>query len=98
MTEASVKEKTRQSYTIQFKKDVVSHVVNHNNWAAASKFNIELECVREWRSVAEKFNAVKVSRKHLDGGGKNCLDAELEEEVGFKVYIRKSFTSIGRWL
>ena len=55
--------------------------VNHSNRAAASKFNIEPKRVREWRSLAEKFNTVKVNRKRLDGGGRNCLDAELEEEV-----------------
>ena len=57
--------------------------VNHSNRAAASKFNIEPKRVREWRSLAEKFNTVKVkvNRKRLDDGGRNCLDAELEEEV-----------------
>ena len=38
MTEASGNGKTRQSCTIQFKKDVVSFAVNHSNRAAASKF------------------------------------------------------------
>ena len=37
MTEASGNGKTRQSCTIQFKKDV-SFAVNHSNRAAASKF------------------------------------------------------------
>ena len=67
MAEASGKEKTRQSYTIQFKNDVVSYAVNHSNRAAASKFNIEPKCVREWRSVAEKLNTVKFNRKGLYG-------------------------------
>ena len=79
MVKASEKGKTRQSYTIQFKKDVVLYAVNHSNRAADSKFNIEPKRVREWRSVAEKFNTVKVTSKRLDVGGRNCLDAELEE-------------------
>ena len=54
----------------------MSYVVNHSNWAAASKFNIEPKCAREWASVAEKFNTVKVNKKQLGGGGGNCLDAE----------------------
>ena len=41
IAEASGKGKTRQSYTIQFLKDVVSYAVNHSNRATASKFNIE---------------------------------------------------------
>ena len=86
MAEASEKEKTRQSCTIEFKKDIVWYAVNHGNRAAASKFNIEPKRVREWRSVAEKFNTVKVNRKRLAGGGTNCLDAELEEEVACWVY------------
>ena len=86
MAETSGKGKKRQSYTIQFKKDVVSYAVNHSNRAAASKFNIEPKRVREWRSVAEKFNTVKVNRKRLDGVGRNCLDEELEEEVPCWVY------------
>ena len=65
MAEVSGKGKTRQSNTIQIKKDVVSYAVNHSNWAAASKFNIEPKCVREWRSAAEKFNTVKVNRKQI---------------------------------
>ena len=35
--------------------------------------------VREWRSVAEKINTVKVNRKQQDGVGRNCLNVELEE-------------------
>ena len=81
MAQASGKGKTRQSYTIQFKKDVVLHAVNHSNQAATSKFNIEPKCVREWKSVAQKFNTVKVNRRRLDGGGRNSLDPKLEEEV-----------------
>ena len=46
MAEASGKGKTRQSYTIQFKKDVASYALNHSNRAAASKFNTELKLVR----------------------------------------------------
>ena len=78
----------------------MSYAVDHNSRAAASRFNIEPKHVREWRSVAKKFNTVKVNRKWLDGGGRNCIDAELEEEVhvGFIVCIRKCFTSLGRWL
>ena len=67
MAEASEKGKTRQSYTIHFQRDVVSYAVNHSNRAAASKFNIEPKCVREWRSVAEKLNTVKFNRKGLYG-------------------------------
>ena len=63
MAEASGKGKTRLSYTIQFKKDAVSYTVSQSNRAAASKFNTEPKRVREWRSVAEKFNTVKVNRK-----------------------------------
>ena len=29
---------------------------------------------------------MKVNRKRLDGGGRDCLDAELEEEVAYWVY------------
>ena len=55
MAEASGKGKARQSYIIQFKKDVVSYAINHSNRAAASKFNIEPKGVREWNSVAKKL-------------------------------------------
>ena len=44
------------------------YAVNHSNRAAASKFNIDPKCVREWGSVAESFNTVKVNRKRLDEG------------------------------
>ena len=97
MAEASGKEKTRQSYTIQFKNDVVSYAVNHSNRAAASKFNIEPKRVREWRSVAETFNTVKGNRKLVTGGGRNCLDAELEEEVACWVYsMRQKMLPVSR--
>ena len=76
----------------------MSYAVDHNSRAAASRFNIEPKHVREWRNVAKKFNTVKVNRRRLDGGGRNCIDAELEEEVhvGFIVCIRKCFTSLER--
>ena len=47
VAEASGKGKTRQSYAIQFKNDVVSYEVNYSNQAAASEFNIEPKRVRE---------------------------------------------------
>ena len=75
----------------------MSYAVNLSNQAAAPKFNIELKRVREWRRVAEKFNTVKVNRKGLDGGGRNCLDAELEEEVACWVYsMRQKIFHVGR--
>ena len=64
----------------------MSYPVNHSNRAATSKFDIKPKRLREWRCVAEKFNKVKFNRKRLDGGGRNCLDAELEEEVACWVY------------
>ena len=57
--EVSGEGKTRQSYTTQFKNDVVSYAFNHRNRAAASKFDIEPKRVREW-SATETFNTVKV--------------------------------------
>ena len=45
----------------------MSYVVDHSNRAAASKFSIEPKRVREWRSLAETFNTVKVNRKRVDG-------------------------------
>ena len=97
MTEASGKGRTRQSYRIQFEKNVVLYAVNHRNRATASIFNIEPKRGREWRSVAEKFNIVKVNRKRLDRGGRNCLDAELEEEVACWVYsMRQKMLHVSR--
>ena len=64
----------------------MSYADDHNSRAAASRFNIEPKHVSEWRSVAKKFNTVKVNRKRLDGGGRHCIDAELEEEVACWVY------------
>ena len=79
------------------------HAVNHSNRAAASKFNIEPKRVREWTSVAERFNTVKVNRKQWDGGGRggedggDCLDAELKEEVACWVYsMRQKMLHVSR--
>ena len=58
----------------------MSYAVNRSNRAATSKFFIEPKRVREWRTVAKRFNTVKVNRKPLNSGGRNCLDAKLEEE------------------
>ena len=64
---------------------------------AASKFNIEPKRVGEWRSVAEKFNTVKVNRKWLDGRGRDCLDVELEGEVACWVYsMRQKMLHVSR--
>ena len=96
MAEASGKGKTRQSYRIQFKKDVVSYAANNSNQAAVLKFNIKPKRVREWRSVAEKSNTVKVNRKRLDGGGRNCLDAELEEVACWLYSMRQKMLHASR--
>ena len=54
MAEASGKGKTRQSSTIQFKKDVVLHAFNHSNRAVASKFNIEPKGVKRMEKCSTK--------------------------------------------
>ena len=54
MAEASGKGKTRQSSTIQFKKDVVLHAFNHSNRAVASKFNIEPKGVKRMEKCSRK--------------------------------------------
>ena len=63
----------------------MSYPVNYSNRSVTSKCNIEPKHVREWRRLPERFNTVKVYRKKLNNGGRNCLDGELEE-VAFCVY------------
>ena len=75
----------------------MSCAVIHSNLAAASKFNIQPKRVREWRSVVEKFNTVTVKRKLFNGGGRNCLHVELEEEVPCWAYsMRQKMLHVSR--
>ena len=52
--------------------------------------------VREWRSVAEKFNIVKVNRKRQDGAGRNCLNVELEEVACWVYSMHQKMLHVSR--
>ena len=46
--------------------------------------------MREWKKDIDKIKATKSKRQRLDGGGRKCIDADLEEDLVHWVYEKRS--------
>ena len=94
MTESSErsshKGKKRRSFTTQFKQEVVEFASEHSNRSAAQRFNVEPKRVREWKDNFDKIKTAKSSRQKLEGGGRKCIDEDLEENLVIWIYEQRS--------
>ena len=86
----SHKDEKRRSFTMQFKLQVIAYARAHSNRSAAKKFNIEPKRVREWISHEAAIKATKKSKQKLEGGGRKCMDEQLEEDVILWIYDQRS--------
>lgn len=75
---------------MEFKKQVVIYAEANSNRSAASHFDVEPKRVREWKKDIDKIKATKSKRQRLDGGGRKCIDADLEEDLVHWVYEKRS--------
>ena len=64
--------RSRRSYTVYFKLQVISYAEENGNHAAAKKFDVHRHRVQEWRQMKENINVVKKSSKRLKGGGRKA--------------------------
>ena len=87
---ASSKGKKKRSYSIKFKKQVVPYAEANSNRSAASHFDVEQKRVREWKKDFEKIKSSKSNRERLDGGGRKCIDEDLEEDLVHWIYEKRS--------
>ena len=87
---ASSRGKKKRSYSMEFKKQVVIYAEANSNRSAASRFDVEPKRVREWKKDIDKINATKSKRQRLDGGGRKCIDADLEEDLVHWIYEKRS--------
>ena len=87
---ASSKGKKKRSYSMEFKKQVVAYAEANSNRSAASHFDVEPKRVREWKKDFEKFKSTKSNRQRLDGGGRECIDEDLEEDLVHWIYEKQS--------
>ena len=82
--------KKKRSYSMEFKKQVVIYAEANSNRSAASRFDVEPKRVREWKKDIDKINATKSKRQRLDGGGRKCIDADLEQDLVHWIYEKRS--------
>ena len=87
---ASSKGKKRRSHSMEFKKQVVVCAEANSNRSAVSHFDVEPKRVREWKKDFEKFKSAKPNRQCLDGGGRKCIDENLEEDLVHWIYEKRS--------
>ena len=87
---ASSKGKKKRSYSMEFKKQVVVYAEANSNRSAASHFDVEPKRVREWKKDFEKIKSSKSNRQRLDGGGRKCIDEDLEEDLVHWIYEKRS--------
>ena len=86
----SHKGQKRRAFTMEFKKTVVKFTMENSNRSAAKQFSLEPKRIREWRENFEKIISTKSSKQRLEGGGRKCFDADLEEKLVAWVYEQRS--------
>ena len=64
-------------------------LTQNSNRSAASHFEVEPKRVREWKKEFEKIK-YKPNRQRLDGGGRKCIDENLDEDVVHWIYEKRS--------
>ena len=87
---ASSKGKETRSYSMEFKNQVVVYAEKNNNRPVASLFDVEPKRVREWKKDFEKIKSTKPNRQRLDGGGRKCIDENLEQDLVHWIYEKRS--------
>ena len=83
---ASSKGKKKHSFSMEFKQQVVVYAEANSNRSAALHFDVEPKRVREWKENLEKIKSTKSKRQRLDGGGRTCINADLEEDLVHWIY------------
>ena len=87
---ASSKGKKKRLYSMEFKKQVVVYAEANSNRSAASHFDVEPKRVRDWKKEFEKIKSTKSNRERLDGGSRECIDEDLDEDLVHWMYQNRS--------
>ena len=89
---ASFKGQKKRSYSMEFKKQVLVYAEANSNRSAssASNFDVKTKWIREWKKYFEKTKSTKPNRQRLDGGGRKCIDENLEEDLVHWIYEKRS--------
>ena len=84
----SFKGMKKRSYSMEFKKQVLIYAEANSNRSAfsASNFDVKTNCIKEWKKYFEKTKSTKPNRQRLDGGGRKCIDENLEEDFVHWIY------------
>ena len=75
---------------MEFKNQVVVYAEKNNNRPVASLFDVEPKRVREWKKDFQKIKSTKPNRQRLDGGGRKCIDENLEQDLVHWIYEKRS--------
>ena len=79
-------EKVR-SYSFDFKLEVIRYAEKNSNHAAAEKYKIDRNSIRDWWKKRDKIEKLRVKRsggakrQRLDGGGRHLTSEEIEENL-----------------
>ena len=75
---------------MEFKNQVVVYAEKNDNRPVASLFDVEPKRVREWKKDFEKIKSTKPNRQRFDGGGRKCIDENLEQDLVHWIYEKRS--------
>lgn len=74
---------------MELKKQVAIYAEANNNRSAALHFEVEPKRVREWKKDW-KIKSIKPNRQRLDGGGRKCINENLEQDLVHWIYEKRS--------
>jgi transposase-like protein len=76
-----VVKRTRKSYSVEHKKEVIAYARNHGNNQAARHFDIDRGMVSRWVSASSKWTSETKKKSKRVGSGRKALFPEAEKRL-----------------
>jgi len=73
--------RTRNSYSVEYKKEVITYAKNHGNNQAARHFDINRGMISRWVSASSKWTSETKEKSKRVGSGRKALFPEAEEKL-----------------
>src|ERR1044072_5934399 len=71
----------RNSYSVEYKKEVITYAKNHGNNQAARHFDIDRSMVSRWKSASSKWTEETKEKSKRVGSGRKALFPEAEKKL-----------------
>ena len=84
------------SYSVDFKLEVIRYAASHSIHAAAKKYRVDRNSIRQWRKKEEKMAELKdvtpggSKQQRLDGAGRHITNENIEENLLAWIFERRN--------